>query len=140
MWSRTTLGGIPVRDGIREKGHPMATTPATIDEYIASFPDNARLALEQLRGAVRRVVPDAAETIKYGMPTFTGDGHHDVYFAGWKTHVALYAVPPLPDGLEERIAPLRSDKDTVKFSLRAPVPVDLVEQVVAEIVRPRDPA
>ncbi|WP_157156747.1 MULTISPECIES: DUF1801 domain-containing protein [unclassified Diaminobutyricimonas] len=116
----------------------MATVPTTIDEYIASFPDDARRALEQVRSAVHRVVPDATETIKYGMPTFTGEGHHNVYFAGWKTHVALYAVPPLPAELETRVAPLRSDKDTVKFPLSEPMPVELVQEVVAELVRRHD--
>jgi uncharacterized protein YdhG (YjbR/CyaY superfamily) len=108
--------------------------PETIDEYIAAFPDGARQALEQVRAAVHRVVPDATETIKYGMPTFTGEGHHNVYFAGWKTHVALYAVPPLPAELEAQVAPFRSDKDTVKFPLSNPMPVELVEGIVAEVV------
>ena len=113
----------------------MATVPATIDEYVASFPDGAREALEQVRAAIHRVVPDATETIKYGMPTFTVGGHHNVYFAGWKTHVALYAVHPLPAELEAQVAPLRSDKDTVKFPLSEPMPVELIERIVGELVR-----
>lgn len=113
----------------------MATVPATIDEYVASFPDDARQALEQVRAAVHRVVPDATETIKYGMPTFMGEEHHSVYFAGWKTHVALYAVPPLPAELEAQVASLRSGKDTVKFPLSEPMPIELIERMIAVLVK-----
>ena len=43
---------------------------ATVDEYLASVPADVRPILEKIRSIVRRVVPDAQETISYQMPAF----------------------------------------------------------------------
>lgn len=57
--------------------------PKTIDQYIASFPQDVQEVLQKIRTTVRKVAPDAEETIKYGMPTFTLKGNL-VYFAAFK--------------------------------------------------------
>ena len=109
---------------------PMTTGSEDVDRYIASFPDEESDVLDEVRGLIRAVVPEAEEKISYGMPTFVIDGKAFVYFAGWKTHVALYPVPPLKQPLESEVAPYRSGKDTVRFPLSEPVPADLVTRMV----------
>jgi len=47
------------------------TTPTTIDEYIAGFPPEVQEILEKIRTTIRAAAPDAAEAIKYQIPTFT---------------------------------------------------------------------
>ena len=42
----------------------------TVDEYLAQLPDRTRVVVEQFRAVVREVIPDAVETISYGIPTF----------------------------------------------------------------------
>ena len=59
-------------------------TPATIDEYIATFPAEARARLEQVRQAIRKAVPKAEEGISYRIPTYRLDGRYLIYFAGFK--------------------------------------------------------
>jgi uncharacterized protein YdhG (YjbR/CyaY superfamily) len=107
----------------------MAAKFSSIDEYIASFPEEVRVILENVRGIMHKVMPGASETISYDMPAFI-DGKHRVYFAGWKKHLALYAVPPLGGDLEAQVAPYRSAKDTVQFPYKQPIPYDLIEQIV----------
>lgn len=110
----------------------------SVDEYIASFANDVREVLEALRYTVRGSAPDAVESISYHMPAYTLGDRPLVFFAGWKTHVALYAVPRFDDeALETEVAPYRAAKDTVKFPLRKPVPLDLVARIVAELVRVR---
>jgi uncharacterized protein YdhG (YjbR/CyaY superfamily) len=107
----------------------MAAKFSSIDEYVASFPEDVQIVLENVRAIMRKVMPEAIETISYDMPTFV-DGKHRVYFAGWKKHVALYAVPLFAGDLEERVASYRSAKDTVQFPYKQPIPYDLVEEII----------
>jgi len=111
---------------------------ATVDEYIGSFPPEVQPVLAEVRHAIVAAAPPAtAETISYHMPSYAIGGERLVYFAGWKTHVALYAVPSFEGDLEEAVAPYRASKDTLKFSLKKPVPVELLARVVGELSRLR---
>src|SRR5688572_26700240 len=69
--------GRPLRPRTAENGSMPA---ATVDEYIAAFPPDVRERLERVRAAVHRVLPDAAEAIKYGMPAVLLGGRHAIYF------------------------------------------------------------
>ena len=59
----------------------------SIDEYIATFPEDVQKIMKQLRATIKAAAPDAEEKISYHMPTFTLNGKYLVYFAGWKTHI-----------------------------------------------------
>ncbi len=110
----------------------------SVDAYVASFATDVREVLESMRCTVLGAAPEAAESISYHMPTYSLGDRPLVFFAGWKTHVALYAVPHFDDeALETEVAPFRAAKDTVKFPLRKPVPYELVGRIVSELVRVR---
>lgn len=115
----------------------MATTFATVDEYIGSFPDDVRIILEEIRRRIRAAVPEAAETISYQIPTFTLDGSAFVYFAGWKHHVAVYPIPSGDEAFEGELAPYRAAKGTLKFPLKQPIPFDLIERVAGLLAAQR---
>ena len=67
--------------------------PPDIDAYLAGAPEDARATLEDLRRTVRELVPEAVETISYGMPTFKYRGKWLLYFAAAKKHCAIYGTP-----------------------------------------------
>jgi len=67
------------------------TAPKNIDEYIADFPEDVQEILEKIRLTIRNAAPDAEETIKYQMPTFTLKGNL-VHFAAYKKHIGLQKV------------------------------------------------
>jgi len=67
--------------------------PNTIDEYITGFPEGTQEKLQQIRTAVKQWVPEAVETISYGIPTFKLNGTYLIYFAGYKKHIGIYPVP-----------------------------------------------
>ena len=115
----------------------MATTFATVDEYIGSFPDDVRILLEEIRRRIRAAVPGAAETISYQIPTFTLDGSAFVYVAGWKCHIAVYPIPTGDEALEQELAPYRAAKGTLKFPLTQPIPYDLIERVAVLLAADR---
>jgi uncharacterized protein YdhG (YjbR/CyaY superfamily) len=60
------------------------TAPRTIDEYIAGFPPEVQAILQKIRLTIRKAAPDAEETIRYQMPTFTLKGSL-VHFPPGKT-------------------------------------------------------
>ena len=109
----------------------MAPRFASVDDYIASYADETRTQLEGVRRAIREAVPDAGEKISYGMATFTVDGKPLVYYAGWKNHVGLYPVPTGDAVFEEAIGPYRRAKDTVRFPINRPVPLELIAEITA---------
>jgi uncharacterized protein YdhG (YjbR/CyaY superfamily) len=102
----------------------------TIDEYIATFPQDTRAVLEKVRQSIHEAAPDAIETISYDMPTFDLNGKHLVFFAGWKHHISLYPIPAGDAAFKEKIAHYKRVKSTVQFPLDKPVPYELVEEIV----------
>jgi uncharacterized protein YdhG (YjbR/CyaY superfamily) len=63
-----------------------------IDAYFATLAPDQREALQHLRALVRRVVPEAQETMSYGMPAFKLGGRFLISYAGWKRHCSIYPV------------------------------------------------
>lgn len=54
----------------------MKLSPAqNIDKYISGFPEAIQKMLKQLRATIRKAAPEAEETIKYAIPTFTLNGN-----------------------------------------------------------------
>jgi uncharacterized protein YdhG (YjbR/CyaY superfamily) len=104
--------------------------PGSVDAYIAAFPPEVQAILQQIRSTVRAVAPEAQETIKYQMPTFTLNGKNLVHFAAFKGHIGFYPAPPGDAGLGEELAAYTSGKGTLKFPLDQPIPLALIEKTV----------
>ena len=107
----------------------------TVDEYIESFPDEVQLILEELRSTIRNSAPEAVEVISYKIPTFKLGGKPLIYFAAWKNHIGIYPVPSTYEALDRELAPYRSGADTLRFPLRDPIPLGLIEKVVQFLVQ-----
>jgi uncharacterized protein YdhG (YjbR/CyaY superfamily) len=101
----------------------------TVDDYIASFPDDTQQILQQLRQTIRDAVPSAEESISYDMPTYKLHGRL-VYFAAWKKHIALYAAGSVVNAYADELGPYLQDKGTLQFPLNQPIPYDLVHRIV----------
>lgn len=121
--------GFDIGRTVPNRGTGVVAKFNSIDDYVASFPEDVQAVLQNVRGVIHKVMPEADETISYDMPTIVG-GKHRIYFAAWKKHLAIYAVPPLGGGLEDRVGPYRSAKDTVQFPYKQPMPYDLIEEIV----------
>lgn len=105
------------------------TAPKTIDEYIAGFPDEVQEILEKIRTTIREAAPEAQETIKYQMPTFTLEGNL-VYFAAYKKHIGFYPVPTGIEAFKEELSQYKGGKGSVQFPLDKPIPYDLISRIV----------
>ncbi len=112
----------------------MAAPHSPVDDYIATLHGDAHRLAVQFRGVIRGAAPGITETVRYRMPCFLLDGVYLIYFGAWKNHIGLYPIPSLDVGLEAEVAPYRAAKDTVRFRYKDPVPWDLVERLIAELV------
>jgi len=110
------------------------TVPETIDEYIAGFPIEVRRILKKIRMTIRKAAPDAEETFKYRMPTFTLKGNL-VYFAAFKRHIGFYPVPSGIEKFSKELSEYEGGKGSVKFPLDKPIPYDLIGKIVKYRVR-----
>lgn len=105
------------------------TSAKNIDEYIAAFPDDVQQVLHKIRAVIREAAPDAAETINYGIPTFTLHGNL-VHFAAFKKHIGFYPTPSGIEKFKEELSVYESAKGSVQFPLAEPIPFDLIRQIV----------
>jgi uncharacterized protein YdhG (YjbR/CyaY superfamily) len=97
---------------------------------MADFPADVRAILEQIRQTVRKAAPEAEETIKYQMPTFTLNGNL-VHFAAFKRHIGFY--PPVATGsakFKKELAAYEGAKGSLIFPLDQPIPFDLISRIV----------
>jgi uncharacterized protein YdhG (YjbR/CyaY superfamily) len=104
---------------------------ATVDEYIASQPEDVQPVLERVRATIRRAIPKADEVISYQIPAYRLDGKHVVFFAGFKNHYSLYpANARVVAAFRKELEPYETNgKGTVRFPLTAPVPVRLISAI-----------
>jgi uncharacterized protein YdhG (YjbR/CyaY superfamily) len=103
--------------------------PSNIDEYIGAFPNDVQEILEKVRATIQKSAPDATEKISYSMPAFEQNGIV-VYFAAFKNHIGLYALPSGHEAFATELSKYKSGKGSVQFPLDKPMPFDLITQIV----------
>ena len=108
--------------------------PTTVDEYMATLPDDRRAAMEGLRQAIKAVITeaDATETIAYNMPAFRShDGQFLVSYDAFKNHYSLFpASDEVVRALGDRLTPYLAGKGTIRFPANKPIPLSLVTEIV----------
>ena len=78
---------------------PAKINAKTIDEYLAALSDEQRIALEQLRKAIRAAAPaKREECISYSLPAFRQDGMLVAFGAAAK-HCTFYLMSATTVGL-----------------------------------------
>ena len=104
----------------------------SVDEYLATLPEDRRAAVEQLRQTIRAAAPEATETIAYNMPAFRSHGGRFlVSFAAFKAHYSLFpASGAVVDALGAEVQPYLAGKGTVQFPAGEPIPVKTVTKIV----------
>ena len=106
---------------------------ASVDDYLASLPEDSRVVVEEIARRVVAVAPGATAVIRYDMPTWQVEGRSLVHVAAWKHHVSLYPVPPEGDAaLDRDLAPYAGEKGTMRFPYDD-APYDLIERAVVRL-------
>ena len=93
------------------------TSPQTIDEYFASFRPAVQAILKKMRTTIRKVAPDATETIKYRLPTFVLGGNL-VHYGAFVHRIGFYPTPSGIEQFKQELSPYPSAKGSVQFPRR----------------------
>ena len=93
-----------------------------IDKYFLTFPKEIQEKLQTIRALIKKEVPNAIETFKYGIPTFDLYGNL-VHFAGYKNHIGFYPVPSGLKSIKSEIVKYNNSKGAVQFPLDKPLPI-----------------
>jgi uncharacterized protein YdhG (YjbR/CyaY superfamily) len=102
----------------------------SVDEYIASQPEDVQGLLGRVRSTIRKAVPGVEEVISYNIPTYKLQSGPVLYFAGWKQHYSLYpATGRVVAAFQDELAPYEVRKGTIRFPLSQPVPVKLIGRI-----------
>jgi len=101
----------------------------SVDEYIATFPEEIQEILEELRATIKASAPDAEEKISYQMPTFALKGNL-VHFAAWKNHIGFYPTSSGTQAFKHELSIYEGAKGSVKFPIDKPLPLELISKIV----------
>ena len=92
---------------------------SSVDHYLERVTnDEARSTLTWIRSVIKDELPEAVETISYGMPMFKFHGMV-VGFAAFKNHCSLFPGHTVADFAEELIG-YKTSKGTIQFSPKGP--------------------
>lgn len=105
------------------------SSPAAIDEYIATFSAEVQAKLMIIRSEVKSLVPQAVEKISYGIPTFflTQNIFH---FAAFQAHIGLYPGATAIEALATELEGYKTSKGTIQIPLSQDPPLALIRKLV----------
>lgn len=108
----------------------MKDTTGAVDTYIQKFEGDLRARLEQIREVVGAEVPEADESISYGLVGYKLNGKPLVYFGGFVHHIGFYATPNGHEAFADEFSIYKQGKGSVQFPLDQPLPIELIKSVV----------
>jgi uncharacterized protein YdhG (YjbR/CyaY superfamily) len=102
-----------------------------VDAYIACFPEQTQILLENLRQIIRKIAPETEEIFSYQMPAYKMCGIL-VCFAGYKNHIGFYPGANVIEAFKSELTSYKCSKGTIQFTLSQPIPENLVIKIVQQ--------
>ncbi len=106
--------------------------PTTVDEYIQSQPEVYRKSLEQLRELVRKLAPEAKESMSYGIVCYS----YHYMFVGFSAHKNHFTFTSMSNSLfkkmEEELAGYDTSVGGIRFKPGQEIPVELITRIILE--------
>lgn len=102
----------------------------TVDEYIASAPEQAREKLNELRTLLRSVAPKASEELKWSQPVFI-EKRILFSYAAHKSHLTFMPTGPALAPFRDELAAFKTGKDTIQLPYDQPLPKKLIEKIAS---------
>lgn len=103
-----------------------------VDNYLKEVRPAQRKELERIRKIVKKLAPDAEETISYGIPTFKYMGTYLFYFAAFKNHMSVFPGGYILGEMKDKLSKYQLSKGTVQFSEDNPLPENLIKEMVEQ--------
>lgn len=104
--------------------------PTTVTEYINAAPKEAQKKLREIREILKKVAPNAKETLKWGSPVFEEKRILFAY-AAFKSHLNFMPTHSAMEPFKEELAKYTTGKDTIQFPYDKPLPKLLIRKIAA---------
>lgn len=102
----------------------------SVEEYIATQPEDKQAALERLRQLIRRIAPQAEEGISYQMPMYKYHGML-VGFAAHTNHCSFTTANATTlETFRDDLKGYKFSPSTVQFTPEKPLPDALLERII----------
>lgn len=103
----------------------------TVDEYLDGAPEPHQSTLRRLRATLRSLLPDAVETLSYGMPAFKLGGKAIAGYAYFRSHCSYFPHSgSVLDVVADELEGYEWSKGTLRFPIDEPLPETLVRKLV----------
>jgi uncharacterized protein YdhG (YjbR/CyaY superfamily) len=114
---------------------------ASVDDYMATLPEDRRAVMEGLRRTVREAAPQATEAISYNMPALRLNSTFLLSYEAFKSHYSLFPwTERMAAELGDALKPYLHGKGTIRAPAKAPIPLDHEKRVVQLLRHERSPA
>lgn len=111
-----------------------------IDDYLEQIPGERRQRIEALVAMVRTLYPQAAESLRYRMPTFDHPEGGWVAIANQKQYVSLYTCSAEHlEAFREQHPTIKTGKGCINFRDRDDIPVTAVKAVISSAMEMKKP-
>jgi len=107
----------------------IANNPSDFEQYILNYPEEIRERLQKIRSLVKKIAPDAAEKISYGMPAFTLNGML-LYYAAHTKHIGFYPFTTAIEAFRDELTDYKTAKGSIQFPNNKPLPLKLISQII----------
>ena len=104
--------------------------PTTVDEYIIGVPKEAQGTLREIRAILKKVAPNANETLKWGSPVFEEKRILFSYTA-YKSHLNFMPTQSAMEPFKKELADYKTGKDTIQFPYNKPLPQALIRKIAS---------
>jgi uncharacterized protein YdhG (YjbR/CyaY superfamily) len=106
------------------------SSSTTVDAYIEEQPQAAQLALKRLRATVKKLAPEAEESIAYQMPAYKYRGKPLIYFGAFKAHISIFPTKSPVAMYQQELAAYQTSKGTIQFAFDHHFPDDLLQKII----------
>jgi uncharacterized protein YdhG (YjbR/CyaY superfamily) len=104
--------------------------PTTVTEYINAAPKEAQKMLREIRVILKKVAPNATETLKWGSPVFE-EKRILFAFAAFKSHLNFMPTPSAMKPFKKELAKYTTGKGSIQFPYDKPLPKALIRKIAA---------
>jgi uncharacterized protein YdhG (YjbR/CyaY superfamily) len=102
-----------------------------VDEYLASLDAATRAAFERVRRLAMEIAPEAEAGTSYGMAALIYKKKPLIGFRVAQKHLSVFPFSPqVVDAVRGRLAGFELSKGTIRFTIAAPLPDDVVREIV----------
>lgn len=103
---------------------------SVIDEYLDKLAPPQKEELGHIRDIVNKTVPEATETISYGMPAFNYKGRYLIGFYVYKNHMSLFPTAKPIEAMKRMLGDYKLSKGTIQFTLAKTIPEPTIRNLI----------